>query len=239
MPSLRRSASSCAEIARHARQHIGVGDGGRGALVLADLGTDLAARARSPRPAAPRPGSAPARRSCASLVKLCRKQTATASILCAAQLGRDAGAPPARRAPAARRRRRRRARARRSAGRAAPADRAAPCRCRTARSGAPRRSRANRGSPPSSPARCARPCARSGRWWRASCRARPARPRTAGTWPRASMERTPSITPRSGASVVVSTLMAWALSSISRTTSVNVPPISTARRALHVSCRRS
>ena len=32
---------------------------------------------------------APARRSCASLVKLCRKQTATASILCRAQLGRD------------------------------------------------------------------------------------------------------------------------------------------------------
>ena len=31
-----------AEIACHARQHIGVGDGGRGALVFADLGTDLA-----------------------------------------------------------------------------------------------------------------------------------------------------------------------------------------------------
>ncbi len=31
-----------AEIARHARQHVGVGDGGRGALVLADLRTDLA-----------------------------------------------------------------------------------------------------------------------------------------------------------------------------------------------------
>ena len=42
MPSFVRLASSCAEIARHARQHIGVGDGGRGALVFADLGADLA-----------------------------------------------------------------------------------------------------------------------------------------------------------------------------------------------------
>src|SRR4029453_14170939 len=48
----------------------------------------------------------------------------------------------------------------------------------------------------------------------------------------ARMDRTPSITPRSGASGVVRTFMAWALSSRSRTTSVNVPPISTARRAL-------
>src|SRR4029450_9231893 len=48
----------------------------------------------------------------------------------------------------------------------------------------------------------------------------------------ARMVRTPSITPRSGASGVVRTFMAWALSSISRTTSVNVPPISTAKRAV-------
>src|ERR1051325_8905159 len=47
----------------------------------------------------------------------------------------------------------------------------------------------------------------------------------------ARMDRTPSITPRSGASGVVRTFMAWASSSLSRTTSVNVPPISTARRA--------
>src|SRR5215471_16428370 len=48
----------------------------------------------------------------------------------------------------------------------------------------------------------------------------------------ARMARTPSMTPRSGASGVVRTLMAWALSPLSRTTSVNVPPMSTAKRAL-------
>jgi hypothetical protein len=46
----------------------------------------------------------------------------------------------------------------------------------------------------------------------------------------ARIERTPSSTARSGASGVVRTLMAWAVVPVSSTTSVNVPPISTARR---------
>src|SRR4029453_1829242 len=47
----------------------------------------------------------------------------------------------------------------------------------------------------------------------------------------ARIARTPSMTPRSGAPVVVRTLVAWLPAAVSRTTSVNVPPISTARRA--------
>jgi len=54
----------------------------------------------------------------------------------------------------------------------------------------------------------------------------------------ARMERTPSSTARSGASGVVSTLMLCEVAPVSSTTSVNVPPMSTARRE-DISTRRA
>ena len=54
MPGAAQARLEPAEIAGHQRLDIGVGDGGRGALVLADLGRRPRTRARSTRPAAPR-----------------------------------------------------------------------------------------------------------------------------------------------------------------------------------------
>ena len=70
-------AFELAEIAADQRLQIGVGAGGREALVFAHLGRDLGRQRHRDIAAARGATASPTRRSCAGLVKLCSKPTAT------------------------------------------------------------------------------------------------------------------------------------------------------------------
>ena len=145
IPRPARPSRMRAEVAGHQRQDVGVGDGGRGALVFADFAADLGGE--GDRQVGQRGGDDVAGAFLVRGVDVGVEEADRQRLDVLRFQDGDQGAQGwLRRAAAGWSRRRPGVRALPGAGRAPPAGRAVPCRGRTARSGARRRFPGSRGS---------------------------------------------------------------------------------------------